>query len=135
MRITQFNDEWLMVQAVRTVRETVPVLVQIRKPSTGSRLGAVIKEYEDVQETTREELQGDVAIMTQRQYDTMQHNYTLGGWPITWKGVMRYSSAHYSSAHNTWYGQAGQTARKLAKQGVPCKPEMYSLFLSIGDSV
>ena len=135
MKITKLNDDWLLVQAVKTTQAKQLVHIQVREPSSGAGLGRVLEEYDRERIILVEECSGDIAVMTQRQYDIMQSNYALGGCCVTWKGVMRYSEAHYNKLHDYWYGQPGQTARKLAQQGVPCPKEVHSLFKRIGDAV
>lgn len=135
MKVTKLTEDWLLIEATTTQRTKVPVHIQIREPSSGARLGKVIEEYDTTRDTTEEVTTGDVAVITLRQYNLMQGNYALEGCCITWKGVMRYSAAHYSARWDTWYGQPGQTARLLVSQGIPCPKKVHSLFTRIGDSV
>lgn len=132
-KTTELNGDWLVIEEYGTVKESKRVLIQVREPtSERGRLGRVIEEFEDVREIKREEPTGFIAIMTARQYNLMQANYERGGCSVGIKGYMRYSNAHKMPGGG-WYGQPGQTARKLVRGGIACPKQIDSLFHYISD--
>lgn len=99
------NTEWMVV----TTKEKRVIADRVKRTITDTypdgkveeRTEVIIKETEVVKESPC------VYLFTEKQFDIMFRNYSLGNCAVSEKGLTRYSNA-YTPNGTDWYGQPGR---------------------------